>query len=339
MDWSDVTSKPLPIAVIIAAYQAAGTIGRAVKSALASEHVAEVMVIDDASSDETAQAALDAAAGDARLTVKRQTTNQGPSAARNLAIRETTSPLIAILDADDFFLPGRFARILELEDWDMCADNIVFIKDPDELLRFDLTLDGMDPSRHALPLDFAHFVRGNISKRNRIRGELGFLKPIVRRDFLEHHGLWYHEDCRLGEDFILYTRALALGARMKVASHCGYAALIRPNSLSSRHSLEDLKALQNQCEAMLEALPLSPSDRATLQLHANSVRRKVALREVLRIRNENSFIEGVWAGIRNPTALADIAKDRLSRTPDRLTTPRFLMSDRSAIQAKRPTSP
>ena len=100
-------TKSLPgVAIIIAAYNAEDTIARAIHSALAEAEVAEVIVIDDASTDNTVKRAQEAKDGSGRLHVLLQPNQAGPSAARNRAIRESTSPWISILDADDFLLPG-----------------------------------------------------------------------------------------------------------------------------------------------------------------------------------------------------------------------------------------
>jgi succinoglycan biosynthesis protein ExoU len=34
--------------------------------------------------------------------------------------------VIALLDADDMFLPGRLGRLLAIPGWDLIADNIAF---------------------------------------------------------------------------------------------------------------------------------------------------------------------------------------------------------------------
>ena len=339
-----MTSGPAQIAVIIAAYNASKTIARSVQSALAADYVAEVMVVDDASSDDTASVARSAGAGDDRLRVLRQETNQGPSAARNRAIEATQAPLIAILDADDFFLPQRFASILDETQWDLCADNIVFVGDPGELAGFDLEANGLSPEPSSVTIDFQHFVQGNISRRGmlsdlgaqrRVRGELGFLKPVVRRAFLEQHKLTYDEGCRLGEDFLLYTQALGLGARMKVVPSCGYVALVRPDSLSSQHRIEDLDALLKGSRHLLATLPLSNADAHILKEHAASIERKVHLREVLQKRSDKGVIAGVIEGFGKPTALLDIALEKVAKPQERQNTPRFLMTDRSLAEHMR----
>jgi glycosyltransferase involved in cell wall biosynthesis len=60
---------PNGVAVLIAAHNAAATIGAAVRSALAQPEACEVIVVDDASTDGTGTAALAAAQGDTRLHV------------------------------------------------------------------------------------------------------------------------------------------------------------------------------------------------------------------------------------------------------------------------------
>lgn len=270
------------ICTIIAAKNAAATIGTAVASALADDLVTEVVVVDDGSTDATGEAAHRADDGSNRLLVIRQEVNRGPSHARNLAISRSASPLIAILDADDFFLPGRCRAILDAPDWDIAADNIVFLD------QTRLEAAGMPALRQfpaeASALSLPRFVEGNISKRNQKRGELGFLKPLIRRDFLDRHGLRYNEDLRLGEDYDLYLRALAAGARFVVTRHCGYGAVIRADSLSGRHATADLKALADAERDLIARGVFSGEALASVRRHERHVRGKYHHRQFLDIR-------------------------------------------------------
>jgi succinoglycan biosynthesis protein ExoU len=70
------------VAVVIAAHEAGKFIGRAVRSALAEPEVAEVFVVDDASTDDTVAATHAADDGSGRLVVLQQPANLGPGAAR-----------------------------------------------------------------------------------------------------------------------------------------------------------------------------------------------------------------------------------------------------------------
>lgn len=105
-----------PVSVIIPAWRAAATIGRALAS-VAAQTVppAEVVVVDDGSDDGTLDAAeacrpLLAERGIA-LIAERQP-NQGAGAARNRAIALSSGSLLAFLDADDEWLPEKLERSL-----------------------------------------------------------------------------------------------------------------------------------------------------------------------------------------------------------------------------------
>ncbi|QOG06616.1 glycosyltransferase family 2 protein [Aureimonas sp. OT7] len=293
----------LKVAVIIAAMNASATITRAIISALADQNVAEVIVVDDASSDDTAAVARAADDGSNRLTVLVQPVNAGPAAARNRAVDASSSPLIAVLDADDFLLPGRFDALLAEDEWDFAADDILFVP-------ADRALDPLPTitadKRPASTLGAAGFIDGNISRRGRSRGEIGFLKPVMRRSFLEAHGLRYREQLRLGEDYEFYVRALLAGARYKVVHHCGYAAVVRADSLSGRHRTEDLRLLW-QADLALLALPMDPDVRGALERHAGHIRKRYELRRFLDEKAADGLVRAGIAGLSRPRTLPGIA--------------------------------
>jgi len=86
------------ISVIIPTYNRAPFVVSAVKSALAAiDHMDEIIVIDDGSTDDT-QAALKPFYDKIRYI---RTDNNGPGAARNYGIQQTRFPLVAFLDSDD----------------------------------------------------------------------------------------------------------------------------------------------------------------------------------------------------------------------------------------------
>ena len=268
---ADLQTNVAPsVCVIIAAYNAAGTLARAVESALAEPEVAEVVVVDDASTDNTLAAARSADDGTGRLKIIIQPINSGPSAARNRAIAESISPWIAVLDADDFFVPGRFKTLLEFsESADFIADDMWQVDEG--------AVDG--PKKNLLgsaltkpeTIDFKTFVLSNVTRAKRERAELGFIKPLMRRHFMKSHALHYQEHMRLGEDYELYARALGLGARLLLIPQQGYVSVVRPNSLSGQHSETDLLNLRNCGDALRTNVALSRSEKRALRRHYLSV--------------------------------------------------------------------
>jgi len=325
------------VCVIIAAKDAAPTIGRAVGSALCEKHVAEVVVVDDGSADRTTEAALAADDGSGRLLILRLDANRGPSFARNHAIAHSSAPLIAILDADDFFLEGRFDRLLDGDDWDFVSDNIVFVDAPSAGHAEPVVPDFAAEPRF---LDLTSFVEGNISRRGAARGEIGFLKPVMRRSFLKAHGLAYDEKLRLGEDYDLYARALLKGARYKVVHGCGYGAVVRADSLSGRHRTADLKRLYEADRAIL-ALP-GAGDRAeaALRRHERHMRARYELRRFLDVKAEQGLARAGLGALARPAALpaivGGVAADKLDAFRARLgpasaqpMLPRYLLAARA----------
>lgn len=92
------------ISAVIPAYNSAGTLARAVASALAQTcPPAEVIVVDDGSTDDTAS--VGASFGEPIRLIRRE--NGGPGAARNTGIRAARGQWIGLLDADDAWLPHR----------------------------------------------------------------------------------------------------------------------------------------------------------------------------------------------------------------------------------------
>ena len=297
------------VSVVITARDAAATIGDAVRSALVEPETAEVIMVDDASRDATAVVAETAARGDGRLKVIRCAVNVGPAAARNRALETATGAFVAVLDADDFLLPGRFARLLAVPDWDLVADNILFVAENG-------APGALPPPPEVAPvlidLDLAGFVRANHSAKGACRQEWGFLKPVMRRDFLQAHGLRYDESLRLGEDYDLYVRMLQARARFRVSAQVGYAARWRAESLSSRHRTADLRALHAAARAHLALPGLDADARAALRAHEAELRQRFLLRDFLDRRARVGRAGAVLSALGRPATLAPVARGILS---------------------------
>lgn len=106
------TADPTPaVSVVIPAWNAAWCVSRAIDSVLAQGlRDVELIVVDDGSSDGTPQVL--ARYGNA-IRVLRQP-NRGLAAARNAGIRAARAPLVAFLDADDWWLPGKLQQQVAL---------------------------------------------------------------------------------------------------------------------------------------------------------------------------------------------------------------------------------
>jgi glycosyltransferase involved in cell wall biosynthesis len=102
------------VSVIIPAYNAEPHLGETLAAVETQTYRDwEVVVADDGSTDETVEIAE--AFGD-RFTVLRGSSNEGPAAARNRAVAASSGELIALLDADDLWLPSYLERMVKLYD-------------------------------------------------------------------------------------------------------------------------------------------------------------------------------------------------------------------------------
>ena len=273
---------PAPrVTIVIAAWNAEATLDRAIESALAQTTPVEVIVVDDASQDATASLADSYTRRDRRVTLLRQIQNQGPAAARNRAIAESHAPWIAVLDSDDFMDPGRLEHLVTMaegEGLDFLADDLFKVSE-DDITGPRTRLWSADDFG-AIKVDAEGFVRGNLSTRHGGRREMGFVKPLMRRAFLDRYRLRY-ADMRLGEDYDLYARALIMGARFRLVDPAGYVAVVRPGSLSGQHPTDAHRALIEADLRMLEMPETDAPTRAALRAHLMEERKKWAWRRMI----------------------------------------------------------
>lgn len=104
------------VSVVMPAFNASRYIGAAIDSALAQTFAdLEILVVDDGSTDDTADIVARAAARDARVRLIRQS-NGGVSVARNAALRASRGQYIALLDSDDIWEPGFLAAQVTILD-------------------------------------------------------------------------------------------------------------------------------------------------------------------------------------------------------------------------------
>jgi glycosyltransferase involved in cell wall biosynthesis len=105
------------VSVIVPAYNAAKYIEGAIASVLSvAGDIAEVIIVDDGSTDATKQIAerLVREHPQVRCVSHPGCANKGAGASRNLGVAFASTDYVAFLDADDLYLPGRFEGVFEL---------------------------------------------------------------------------------------------------------------------------------------------------------------------------------------------------------------------------------
>lgn len=105
-------ARPPLLTVLITTYNYGRFIGEAIDSVLAQDYAQErvqIVVVDDGSTDDTADQVKKYGE---RVEYFYQA-NRGQASALNLGIDRARGEILALLDADDLFLPGKLARVAE----------------------------------------------------------------------------------------------------------------------------------------------------------------------------------------------------------------------------------
>ena len=174
--------------VIIPVFNGAAFIGEAIASILPQlEPNDEIIVVDDASTDATAELL---AAFVPRITVLRGP-GEGPSAARNIGIAAAQGEFIAFLDHDDLWPPGRHHALMEALNADPSADAAI-----------GRTRLRMEPG--AMPEGLYHRVEGHWA--------VFLFSYLYRRRLIEAVGL-FDVSLRYGEDTDYYFRQVEAGMK------------------------------------------------------------------------------------------------------------------------------
>ncbi|MBV9287272.1 MAG: glycosyltransferase family 2 protein [Hyphomicrobiales bacterium] len=227
----------MTVSVIIPAYNVASIIGRAIESAAAqSARPLEIIVVDDASTDDTASVV--SAMGNRIPGVRLVScpSNRGPAGARNFGIAAARGDWVALLDSDDAWKPERLERLTaigEAAHADFVADNQVL---------YDISEGKEVRMAYAVPWETRPFsVRDLYESGSQDLASFyyGLLKPILRRSFLMETGIRYDETMRTGEDFVLYAELLFQNAKAILVSEAYYIYTLRfspSTGAKSRHN-------------------------------------------------------------------------------------------------------
>ena len=206
------------LTIVMTARNAAATVERAVRSSL-GETTVPLLLIDDHSADDTVARARSAAKG--AIQVIPAPDPGGVAMARQTGLDHVTTPYLAWLDADDEWVPGRAAALVDIlnDDVDVAVDAI------------DL-YDGSTSTwlrRMAAPL-FLRRPGGAVRlfERNFLPGDsqVGLRTSMVRQ-------AGGYDAAIIGpESYDVLLRAIAHGARFGWTDTVGYRMHAYPGSLS-----------------------------------------------------------------------------------------------------------
>ena len=258
---------PPKVTVVMPAWNAERTIKLAVESVLEQTfRDFELVVCDDASQDGTLK--ILSSFTDSRLCVVHNDTNLGVGAARDRAIAEARGQWLAVIDADDAWLPNRLERLVAVAGARsnvMVFDDIIDCHDSPEGLVQWRRIRG----KRAFGADGKNPVR--VAFQNYIRQRRLLIKPLFPAQAVSDVGL-HHSVCRFGEDNEYFLRLIEEGLQLVYVPEAMYLYRITPGSMSANPQHEVMLEVYTQAK---ERMTLEPADLRALEDKITSVQRDI----------------------------------------------------------------
>ncbi|MGQ3211830.1 glycosyltransferase family 2 protein [Shinella sp.] len=295
-----MSDAPQPdVSVVIAAYNAADTIQRAILSAAAQHDVTvEIIVVDDCSTDDTRH--IVSSMGEADVHLVALDHNRGPGGARNAGFAIARGRWIAVLDSDDTMRPERLRRLIgvaERQDAAVAVDNL-------DVLHLDGRVERMFP--HDLLARTPVLTLSNFIDSNRIfrsTHNFGYMKPVFRRAFLEGNTLSFDEDLRIGEDYLLLASALASDGTCVVVPDAGYSYHIRDTSISRVLHLHHVEAMLAGDRRFLARFVLKGADASAQRRRTRNLEETRSFLALIHHLKNRSFGPALRVALVDPVAL------------------------------------
>lgn len=287
------------VTFVIAAYNSAGTVVRAIESALAQNGVAvEVVVVDDASTDDTREVV--AAIGDPRVRLVALPRNSGPGGARNAGLEIARGHWVAILDSDDTVEPDRMARLIgraTRAGAQIAVDNLEVVTADGSRTRMFAEAELERQTLLTLPA----FIASNVLFRS--EHNFGYMKPVFARSFLVEHGLRFDQSLSIGEDYILLASALARGGRCVVEPVAGYVYHVREGSISRVLRKHHVEAMILSDQRFVVDHSLGPAATAAQRRRTRSLNEAYSFLSLVEHLKNGALARALRTALADPAAL------------------------------------
>jgi glycosyltransferase involved in cell wall biosynthesis len=194
------------ISIVMSAKDAQRTITDSINSILLqSFNNFELLIMDDASTDNTAEIISQFAAKDSRVKIFTNKINLGLTASLNILIKNSSGEFIARQDSDDVSFPERLKNQMDyiyLKNLDGCTTKAVSIQDG-KIIHSKSTLV---PNK--LLLKFKNpFIHGSLLIRKEVMNEINN----------------YNEDFYYSQDYKLFTDLIKSGYKIKILNKILYS--------------------------------------------------------------------------------------------------------------------
>lgn len=224
--------KCLPISVIVPVYNAGEFLSQCVESINAGTPPAEILLVDDCSTDNSLEVALSLSEKHPNVRILKSEKNAGAAYARKRAILASSQDLVALVDADDFLEDGAIQDAYDRLDGDV--DLVIW-----ELWKYEL--DGAQHRTAANPDRFP--IRGDDAMLQSLAGWRIHPLGIARKDvYLQAYEDFVVESYNSDE---LITRLVFKGCRSITGSGKKYFYRTNPKSTTQTVSDRHLTGLRS----------------------------------------------------------------------------------------------
>jgi glycosyltransferase involved in cell wall biosynthesis len=247
---NNVTREHLSVTAVIPAHNSSKTLPRAIESVLRQTVKAEVIVVDDGSTDDTPELLRNYGN---RISVIRQT-NRGAGAARATGTHAANTDLIAYLDADDAWHPNKLQRQLPAfsdPETGLSSTAGQWIDETGSIIRVS------KPARN-----------GYLTRELLFRNFIVTSSVVVRKRTIERLQPMFRHELFPVEDWDAWIR-LSTFTKISVSPEILVDYYLLSNSGSRARSPEDFKRLYEQ---MFEELRTDPSLQHIMQEEATHIR-------------------------------------------------------------------
>ncbi|HEY3916646.1 MAG TPA: glycosyltransferase [Stellaceae bacterium] len=287
------------VSIVMANYNGARYLTAAIQSVVRQTFVSwELVIVDDASTDDSLATAHRAAGDDSRIRIVTQSKNQGPAAARNRALDLARGRWIAIFDSDDIMLPRRLEFLLEsarANTADIVADNLLLFSERSRPRPF-LPARSIHQARW-IGLD--EFIASNCLYSR--LPPLGYLKPLIRADIVRDRELRYDETLRIGEDYNFLARLMAGGCRLRLEPAGLYLYRKHESSVSHRLRAADIIGLiAAERRFAQEVERLRPASTGVLKRRRRTLGSLLAYDEVIAALKRRDFATAGRCAVLHP---------------------------------------